>query len=106
MKELEIAKKIIVEEVEKAGFKVIDIIVYGSRARGDFNKDSDWDFLVILDRDITFEERKKITADIQFRLAMVNIPNDVILREIKQLEELKSVVGNISYYADKEGAKI
>jgi uncharacterized protein len=28
-----------------------DIILFGSRARKDFNSDSDWDFLVLMDKD-------------------------------------------------------
>ena len=40
-----IAKKSITEEVEKAGYKVDRIILFGSRARGDYNMTSDRDFL-------------------------------------------------------------
>ena len=37
-KNLEIAKKIIMEEVEKAGYEVERIILFGSRARGDYKE--------------------------------------------------------------------
>ncbi len=50
-KEIEIAKAIITREIEKVGLKVIKIILFGSRARGDFKKDSDWDLLVIVDKE-------------------------------------------------------
>jgi len=37
------------------------IILYGSRARGDARKDSDWDFLVIVDdKDYSFELKEKV----------------------------------------------
>lgn len=104
--EVELAKKIITEEVEKAGLKVREIILFGSRAREEYRKDSDWDFLVILNQDISFQELKRITADIQFKLATLNMPNDLILRGINQFEVSRKVVGNISYFADKEGIKI
>ena len=51
-KNLEIAKKIIMEEVEKAGYEVERIILFGSRARGDYKEGSDWDFLVVIDKNI------------------------------------------------------
>jgi predicted nucleotidyltransferase len=43
-----------------------DLIIYGSKARGDYNKQSDIDVLIVLqddykiDRNITFEELKKL----------------------------------------------
>jgi predicted nucleotidyltransferase len=40
------AKAIITEELEKAGFKVLRILLFGSRARGDARSQSDWDFLL------------------------------------------------------------
>lgn len=30
-----------------------EVIVFGSRARGDHNADSDWDFLVLMDKPLT-----------------------------------------------------
>ncbi len=105
-KTIEIAKKIIIEEIEKAGFNVIKIMLFGSRTKGNYTRESDWDFLVILNRDITFSELKKLTGRIQLRLAELNLPNDLILRGINQFNNSKNVVGNISYYADKEGIVI
>ena len=36
MEEIETVKKSIVEEIEKFGFHVVNIMLFGSRARGDF----------------------------------------------------------------------
>ena len=44
---LKTAKSIITEEIEKFGYKVESVYLFGSRARGDFNEDSDWDFLLL-----------------------------------------------------------
>ncbi len=41
---LSFAKKTITEEIEKSGFKVIKIILFGSRARGDEKEDSNYEF--------------------------------------------------------------
>lgn len=41
------------------------IILYGSRSRGDFRSDSDWDFLILVDRlNLTFDER----SDLEYKL--------------------------------------
>ncbi|MBS1486691.1 MAG: nucleotidyltransferase domain-containing protein [Bacteroidetes bacterium] len=37
------------------------VILYGSRARGDYKKESDWDILVLLDQaTVNFKEEQKI----------------------------------------------
>ncbi len=41
--------KLVKEEIARIDPKA-EVILFGSRARGDFHKDSDWDFLVLLDR--------------------------------------------------------
>ncbi len=39
-----------------------EVILFGSRARGDFNKDSDWDFLILVDSPVDLEF-KEITLE-------------------------------------------
>ena len=38
---LEKIRETIAREVEKAGLELVDVILFGSRARGDFREDSD-----------------------------------------------------------------
>jgi len=45
---LELIKRVVLEEAGKLGVKVEKIILFGSRARGDYREDSDWDILVIV----------------------------------------------------------
>ena len=44
--------KLVKQEVIKIDPKA-EVILFGSRARGDFRQDSDWDFLVLLERPLT-----------------------------------------------------
>ncbi len=37
-----------------------EVILYGSRARGDENRDSDWDILILTDDDIGIERERKL----------------------------------------------
>ncbi|KJJ85158.1 Nucleotidyltransferase domain protein [Candidatus Omnitrophus magneticus] len=50
-KAIDIIKKILDKRIYK-------IFLFGSRARGDFREDSDWDFMVLLNEEITFKEKK------------------------------------------------
>lgn len=40
------------------------IILYGSRARGDYNEYSDWDFLILLEKNLTEIQESQIRDEI------------------------------------------
>ncbi len=101
-----IAKKIITEELKKEGINAVKIILFGSRARGDYKEDSDWDFYVIVDRTLTFPEKSKIITRIRRRLAKERIPNDVVIQSFEEVNRRKNDVGYLTYYVLKEGVEI
>lgn len=105
-KEIEIAKAIITTEIEKVGLKVIKIILFGSRARGDFNKDSDWDLLVIVDKDIEPYQKRRIIGEIYRALAKLENSYEIIITSQADFEKRKKVIGYISYEANREGIVI
>lgn len=41
-----------VKETVKAFDPNAEVILFGSRARGDYKKDSDWDFLILTDKEV------------------------------------------------------
>ena len=105
-KELEIVKKIINEEMEKEGITVEKIILFGSRARGESCKESDWDLLVVINKKVDRKQRWKIIINIKRRLVLFSISNDIIIEYSKQIAERQNNVGHITYYALKEGIVI
>ena len=105
-KNIDIAKRIITEEVEKAGYQVDRIILFGSRARGDYQKDSDWDFFVIVDKNIFKEDMKIILRNIHRRMAINNISNDIIVKSKDIYNNQKNDTGFLSYYVNKDGVNI
>jgi predicted nucleotidyltransferase len=100
---MEEAIKIIKEEIENRGLKILKIILFGSRARGDFKEDSDWDFLIVIDKDLDRRTKWDIIIKIKRKLAMLKIPNDIIINSIREFEERRDNVGYIIYYAVREG---
>ncbi len=106
MKEIEIAKKIILEEIKKGGLKPFRILLFGSRAKDEHKEDSDWDFYVIVDKDLDHKEKWEIILKIKRKLAELEIPNDIIINPVSWVEKYQNDVGRITYYALKEGVEI
>jgi predicted nucleotidyltransferase len=101
-----IALHIIREIFTRRKIKIEKIIIFGSRARGDFNKDSDWDFLVIADKEIAIKEKHRLITQIKRKLAKLGIPNDIIIQSMSKFESMKNFPGNISYVANFEGVTV
>ncbi len=104
-KKVDIAKKIITEEVEKVGYQVDRIILFGSRARGDYKEDSDYDLFIILKQNIPHDVENKLFVALNRRMNKLNIDNDIIITSSGELKKNNNV-GNITYYALKYGEAV
>jgi predicted nucleotidyltransferase len=62
------------------------IILFGSRARGDFKKESDYDICIIKKG---VEHRRKLAQQIYRFLYGVGVPVDIIVETPERFEELK-----------------
>lgn len=100
------AIKIIKEELEKRKIKIIKILLFGSRVRGDFKLDSDWDFYVIVEQNLTRDEKWEIILEIKRRLAKLKIPNDIFINSQTEVNQRKNDVGCLTYYVLKEGIEV
>jgi len=103
---MEKAIQIIKETIENKGLKVLKIILFGSRAKDTAREDSDWDFFVIIDKKLSFNEKWDIIDEIKIKLAKLKIPNDILLKSEDEVEESKDDVGRITYYVLKEGVEV
>jgi predicted nucleotidyltransferase len=83
--------------------RVERILLFGSRARGQAQPESDWDFYVLVDRDLTFAEKRSLVTLIKRELAQARIPNDVILKSIHQFRETRNHVGYLAHEVQQEG---
>jgi len=71
------------------GDSIKDVILFGSQARGDSNKDSDYDILVILKQDYTYQDERKIINlcyDIDLKYDIII---DVHILSTKELKSLR-----------------
>lgn len=56
--------------IETFGDKIREIILYGSYARGDYNKDSDIDILIVVSDDINPVEIEEVLNDLLFEILL------------------------------------
>ena len=101
-----IAKRIIEGEVAEAGYKVEKVILFGSRARRENTRASDWDFLAVVGGKMGRKERLALVQRIRRKLAKLGIDADIILKSREEFEEQVKDVGMIAYYAAKEGVAV
>ena len=102
----EFAISVIREQLAAKQINVKQIILFGSQARQTALTDSDWDFLVCVEEELSFQEKAKITTAIQRRLAEKHISVDIIIKSEKRMNQERGNVGAITYYALKEGVMV
>ena len=97
-------RKIILNEVEKYNYKTV--ILFGSRARKDYNSNSDYDLLIIMKEELEITQLRKIQMEIRKKLALQNIDADVLVKTQQMIEEYREKKGNVIYNALREGVTI
>lgn len=96
--------KVIKEEIEKNGLKVLKIILFGSRAKGEAKEDSDWDFFIVINQEIDFKMKKEILSSIYKKLIEeLNCDFEIVITSLRKFNEAKNVAGTLSYEVEKDG---
>ncbi len=103
---LEVIKATVDEVSTRLGLKVEEIILFGSRARGDFREDSDWDVLVVLSEPISRKTELEAYKLIHRELLFKGIKADVLFISREELERVKEDKGLVYHYALKGGVKV
>jgi len=106
MEERKLIKATVADVCRELGVRLDRVILFGSRARGDFKKDSDWDILIVTKRELDWRERLRLSGEIRKRLAKRGMPVDVLVISRKKLESLKNDPGYVYHYALSEGITI
>lgn len=89
---------------EKLGERVEEIILFGSRARGDAREDSDYDVLVVVrDERLPLRERLKVGHLCRTLLARLNVPADVLVMTQAEKSERLARTYTVTHGAYQEG---
>jgi predicted nucleotidyltransferase len=83
------------------------VLLFGSWARGQATKDSDYDLLIVTND--TFAPRVKMNWESKIRKALssaIKAPFDVIIASKREVDEKKDLTGHIVQYAVREGVEI
>jgi len=102
-KNLKIINDKINEVIKNKNINLSKIILFGSRARGDFNYNSDYDIMILLSDFCSEEMKKNLTKEIRTQLAKMFIDIDIIIISDSEFEEKKDELGSVVKYAKKEG---
>ncbi len=107
MKEkLNLIKEIILNIAKKHNIEIDRIILFGSRARGDYREDSDWDILIVTKEKIGWKKRKIFLGDILKIFAKIKIRVEILIVDLETLNEYGKWWGFVHYHAVNEGVKI
>ncbi len=83
------------------------VLLFGSRARGNSNQDSDFDVLILTDE--TYPERAKMTLESNIHKALVKalrVPFDVIMQSEKEISYKKEMRGHYLFSAMQEAIEL
>lgn len=100
------AAQVIQDILHRHNIRVEQILLFGSRARGEASASSDWDFYVLLECELDFPQKQRLVTEIQRELARLRIPNDVILASAERFRRLRDFPGHLGYTVAREGVPI
>jgi len=107
MDKLNEIRREIVDITKKYGIKIEQIILFGSRARGNFKEGSDWDILIVLSEDLEEKLYWKVYSEIHQRLIeILDSPIDLLMVSLSYFKENEKNIGKPYYWAKVEGITI
>ena len=82
------------------GFDPLQIILFGSHARGNTHQHSDIDLLVVFTE---LADKRKAAVDIRVALADLPVAKDILVSTPEELERHRSRIGSVLRYAQRDG---
>jgi uncharacterized protein len=82
------------------------ILLFGSRARQQNSKDSDYDFMIITKDTLDIKQKWFLQSQLRKKLARHRIPADILIQSEDEIITKKEIVGHIVREIMKEGVAI
>ena len=107
---LKIIKRIVTDTFQEKSIEIERIVLFGSRARGDFQPDSDYDMLVLIQNPILKADKVALSDSIRSRCADYFIGNhiaygglDIIIKQSSDYNEEENCINTLSNTVHYEG---
>ncbi|TAL68054.1 MAG: nucleotidyltransferase domain-containing protein [Bacteroidetes bacterium] len=97
--------KLIKQYLTGEGINISRFYLFGSRARGDNKPDSDYDILIVIDKDFKNGEKRKLLSNI-YKFLIANNSNlniDIVIKPKEFFEWESQNLGFLSYTVSNEG---
>lgn len=105
-KTLSLIKRIVRETCKEHGLVLNRVLLFGSRARGQYDNRSDYDLMIIVDDLLQEEDRPKVATAINRNLASHKIPTDILVKSLKEFEVGRRRIGSITREVHREGKRL
>ncbi|MEM5830449.1 MAG: nucleotidyltransferase domain-containing protein [Candidatus Aenigmatarchaeota archaeon] len=93
-------KEIIIQTAKEMNIEIDKIILFGSRARGDYREDSDYDLLIVTKEKLDWQKRKKFWIYLRRQIKQ---KADILIIDNKTFEEKKNDIWNVVHEAYEKG---
>lgn len=96
----------ILQTIKSEARKIIPgckVMLFGSRARGDYNNDSDYDILVITEKQLSIPEKRQLRNQIRRTLLKYEILSDILVQTESDIKIKIRLTGHIVKSAVNEG---
>jgi predicted nucleotidyltransferase len=97
-------RRLVAEALQGIDYK--QIVLFGSRARGDSTTESDYDLLITVRGALSLSERIRIFGLVRRSLARQGIDADVIVKSEAEVEYLRDKIGSVVGSAVEEGVQL
>jgi len=87
------------------GINYKEIILFGSRARGDYSEKSDYDILIVMKNILTIREKMELSSLLRKKLAKEEIDADIIVKSKEELNYYRTKIGSVVREVLKEGIR-
>ena len=100
-------KQIILSIAKHYKIEIDKLILFGSRARGDYKPNSDWDILIVTKDKLLKELEDEFWVMCNRKLYdMLRASFDILIIDKNSYEKKSRYLDEVYYYAKKEGIKI